>query len=281
MIIQILLPLILFFIMFTMGLELTLKDFRNVFKVPKAFSIGMTLQVVLLPLIAFGIASIFELPSFLSIGLIIISCCPGGVTSNYLTHIAKGDTALSVSLTAIASVMGILTVPFIIKLGIDNFASETSSDFSIFSAAFKIFLMTTIPVALGMLIRKKFPNFTSKNSSKLGKIAGFFFIALVLGAIIKQREALFQYFPQVGTSILALNIFTMLSAIITSRLMNLPRNQEITLTIECGFQNATLAMVIASTILMNNEYLVVAGIYGVMMFFTAGAYLAIIKKRSA
>lgn len=281
MIIQIFLPIVLAFIMFSMGLDLTVKDFKNVFKFPKAFSVGILLQVVLLPAIAFLIAYYLELPSFISVGLIIIACCPGGVTSNYLTHLAKGETALSVSLTAIASLVGIITVPLIIKLGLEKFAENGVTDFSVLTASLEIFLMTTVPVSLGMVVNNRFSDFTKKYSGKFSKISAIFFVLLVIGAIIKQRQMIFDYFPQVGFSVLGLNIATMLSAILAARIFKLRRDQEITLTIECGFQNATLAMVVATTILKSTEYMVTAGIYGILMFFTAGAYLFIVKKTRA
>ncbi len=164
MIVQIILPIVLSFIMFVMGLDLSSKDFQNIYKFPKAFITGMFLQVILLPCIAFFIASLFELPTFLTIGLIIISCCPGGVASNYLTYIIKGDTALSISLTATASMFGIFTIPFIIKLGLEKFTA-TPQEFSILLASLKIFLMTTTPVVLGMFVNHRFKGFTKKYKS--------------------------------------------------------------------------------------------------------------------
>ena len=279
MIIKILLPLSLAFIMFSMGLELTIKDFKNVFKFPKAFTLGLLLQVVLLPIIAYGIISMLNLPSFLAIGLMIIACCPGGITSNYMTHISKGDTALSVSLTAIASILGIITIPFIVGFALNEFTPDGAQRFSIFKTAFGIFLMTTVPVTIGLIINKKCPLWSERNKGLIGKISSLLFGVLVVGAIAKEYKLLIEYFSQAGTATLLLNMLTMASAIVASKLFRLSRRQEIALTIECGFQNATLAMVISTTILQNTQYMVVSGVYGIIMLICAVFYFGLLKKK--
>lgn len=275
---QVLLPLILAFIMFSMGLSLVVNDFKRVAKFPKAFMIGLLLQVVSLPLLGFLVANIwvnqFGLAPAYGVGLIIIAACPGGVTSNLMTHLGRGDTALSITLTAFISILTVITLPLIVNLGLSTFLGEASNvKLDVLKTVVGIFFITSVPVALGMLIKAKKEMAADRMEPICRKLATLLFIIIILAAVAKDWNLLVESFSKIGPSALTLNILTMILAYGFSRLLTLSKPQARAITFECGLQNGTLAIFIAVTLLKSEEMMLPGVVYGLLMFVTGGAYL--------
>ncbi|MCO4792088.1 MAG: bile acid:sodium symporter family protein [Bacteriovoracaceae bacterium] len=275
---QVLLPLILAFIMFSMGLSLVIDDFKRVAKYPKAFVVGLLLQVITLPLLGFLVATVwtnyFGLNPVYAAGLIIIAACPGGVTSNLMTHLGKGDTALSISLTAVISFLTVITLPIIVNLGLSNFmGSESDVKLNVIKTVVGIFVITSVPVIIGMVIKAKNSSLADKIEPLCRKLATFFFIAIVLVAVAKDFKLLMESISTIGPSALTLNILTMVLAYGASRLLTLSKEQSRAITFECGLQNGTLAIFIAVTLLGDERMMLPGVVYGLLMFVTGGIYL--------
>lgn len=275
---QVLLPLILAFIMFSMGLSLVIDDFKRVAKYPKAFVIGLALQVISLPLLGFLVANIwvnqFGLEPVYAAGLIIIAACPGGVTSNLMTHLGRGDTALSISLTAVISFLTVITLPLIVNLGLSTFmGAESDVHLNVLKTVIGVFVITSVPVIIGMVIKAKNNDLAKKIEPFCRKLATFFFIAIVLAAVAKDIKLLKESFSTLGPSALTLNILTMVIAYGFSRLLTLSKEQSRAITFECGLQNGTLAIFIAVTLLGNEKMMLPGVVYGLLMFVTGGLYL--------
>lgn len=283
---QVILPLILAFIMFSMGLSLVVEDFKRVARFPKAFLIGALLQIVSLPLIAFLMTKYWvstgDVNPAYAVGIIIIAACPGGVTSNLMTHLAKGDTALSISLTAVISILSVFTIPFIVNFGYAMFmGDQQGSPLPVAKTVFGIFCITTVPVLIGMLIKAKKPTFADAFEPKARKLATFFFILIILATVIKKWSFLIANFTTLFPITLALNLVTMFLALGTTKLFQLKRSQGVAITFECGLQNGTLAIMIALTFLKNESMMLPGGLYSLLMFFTSGAFLLGFMKTQA
>jgi BASS family bile acid:Na+ symporter len=275
---QVLLPLILAFIMFSMGLSLVPNDFKRITKFPRAFAIGFFLQVVSLPLLGFLIAWIwstyFNLSPSYAVGLVIIAACPGGVTSNLMVHLGKGDTALSISLTAVISAITLFTLPFIVNLALETFNGLTNPvQLDIGKTVTGIFLITTVPVAIGMLVHYKFKVFSDLWEPRFRKMAAIFFIIIVLAAVAKDWSLLVSSFATIVPSTLVLNLTTMFIAILTAKMFSLSEPQKRAITFECGLQNGTLAIFVALTLLGNKDFMLPGAIYSLLMFISGGIYL--------
>lgn len=278
---QVVLPLGLAFIMFSMGLALTLADFKRVAVQPRDFLVGAVGQVVLLPAIAFALVSFWPMDPELAVGIMILSACPGGVTSNLLSHLAKGDTALSISLTAVISVVAVVTLPFIVGFAFDRFMPvDRNLSIDIGGTMLGVFLITTVPVALGMLVKHFASGFADKVERGARIAATILFVLIVLGAIYSARENIVDYFAQAGPATLALNVIMMLVGLGLAGLFRLGEKQGIAISLECGLQNSTLAIFVAGTLLDNLEMTIPGAIYGLLMFATAGAFIAIVLRRA-
>jgi BASS family bile acid:Na+ symporter len=268
---EVFLPLSLAFIMFSMGLALTAEDFRRVVVQPKAFAIGALVQVVLLPVIAYIVVLVCPIDPILAIGVMILAACPGGVTSNLLTHLAKGDTALSVTLTAVRSVVGVITIPFIVNFALSQFADAAEEvSLPIADTILGIFLITTVPVAVGMVVKHFASGFAHSFEPRAKIIATMLFIIIVIGAIVSQWENLPRYFKEAGLVTLVLNLIMMAVGFYTARAFVLGRRQGIAISLETGLQNATLAILIGATLLDDIRLAIPGAIYGLLMFVTAG-----------
>lgn len=281
---QIFLPLSLAFIMFSMGLGLKVEDFLRVAKFPKAFFIGLLLQMVSLPILGFAVATIWtsmaDITPALAVGFMIISACPGGVTSNLFTYMAKGSTALSISLTAIISILSVFTIPFIVNFGLSHFAGSEAVQLPLFKTIVGVFAITTVPVGIGMLIRGLKQDLALRMEPVTAKFASVLFVIIIAAAIIKDREHLVEHFLLIGPATLILNIATMTLAILVARIAQLSLDQSKAITFECGLQNGTLAIMISLTLLGNQEMMIVAGLYSILMFGTGGLYLLWLKRES-
>ncbi len=265
------LPLSLAIIMFGMGLSLVVDDFKRVIKYPKAVGIGLVNQLILLPILGWLIATSFPLEAGLAVGLVLLAACPGGATSNLITHVAKGDTALSISLTAVCSFITVLTIPLIISFALQYFMGESKTvELNVIQTIAQVFVITVLPVSLGMLIRAKRPNF-AKRMERPSRIAStIIFIAIVVGIILANREILVSSVKSLGLVVAVLNILTMGLGYLAARIFRLNLPQTLAITIESGIQNGTLAIVIATTILNQPDIALPAAVYSLMMFLTGG-----------
>lgn len=273
------LPVALAIIMFGMGLGLTLADFTRVFSKPKAFLVGLVLQIISLPILTILIISVFPMSAPFAVGMMILAACPGGVTSNILTYIGKGDVALSVSLTAIISILGFVTVPLITGWALTNYMGAGAPELDLAKTIIGVFVITTVPVALGMLVRKLSASFADKAEKVFGPLSMVVFIVVVLGALYAERDTVLSQIAQAGLPAIALNIVTMAVAAGVATLAAIPRDQRTAITLECGLQNATLGIVVALTILGNAEMSIPIAVYGLLMLFSGFAYAMWSKSR--
>jgi BASS family bile acid:Na+ symporter len=277
---QVFLPVSLAFIMFSVGLELAAKDFKRVAVQPKDFLIGALSQVVLLPLVAFLLLSIWRIDPALAVGVMIIAACPGGVTSNLMTYLARGDTALSVSLTAVISLLAIVTLPLIVGLSISHFMdAATAPDLSIGATVGGVFAITAVPVIIGMTVNHFAPAFARKFERTARIVASLLFVVIIAGAIFAERDNIVGYFLQAGPVTLALNLTMMALALAIARVAGLGARQRTAITLECGLQNGTLAVFVAATLIGSREMMVPGAIYSLLMFPTALAYLFLVMRR--
>ena len=278
---DVILPLALAFIMFVLGLGLTGADFLRVVKQPRDFFVGFFSQIILLPIIAFLLIKIWPIAPELAIGVMIIAAAPGGVTSNLLTSFAKGDVALSISLTAIISLICVFTIPFIVLTSVDLLdVSGVDPNISLVSMSRDMFLIVTVPVILGMLLRKIFYGITSKLEPIVKKISIILFILVLLGAIAAERENVASYFAQAGLITLVLNVVMMIVAYYVAQLLASGTKQKKCITIECGLQNGTLAIFVATSIFGGGMYVIPAATYSLIMFATSLIFVYLVKKVS-
>jgi len=279
---QIFLPLSLAFIMFSVGLELAIKDFKRVAVQPKDFFIGALSQVALLPLVAFGLLSFWTIEPALAVGVMIIAACPGGVTSNLMTYLARGDTALSVSMTAIISLLAVVTLPFIVSFSIVHFMdAATAPELSIGKTVLGVFAITTVPVIIGMVVKRYAPVFAQKFERIARIIASVLFVVIIAGAILAEKANVVDYFRQAGPVTLSLNLIMMALALTIARMSRLGAPQQTAITLECGLQNGTLAIFVALTLIGSTTMMIPGAIYSLLMFPTALAYLFIVIRRRA
>ena len=277
---DIILPLSLAFIMFSLGLGLTGLDFLRVVKQPKVFFVGAFSQLIILPVVGLILISIWPLSPELAIGVMIIAAAPGGATSNILTSFAKGDVALSVSLTAIISLLCVITIPFIVLTSVGFIqTSIDNSDFNLFDISSKMFLIVTIPVLLGMFFRKFLTNFSNTFEPLSKKISAFLFILVLFGAILSERNNIVNYFSQAGLITLILNLIMMTIAYYIAKFFGSSDSQKKAITIECGLQNGTLAIVVATTIFGGGVYLIPAATYSLIMFATSLLFIYFVRNK--
>ena len=276
---DVILPLALAFIMFVLGLGLTGSDFLRVIKQPRDFFVGAFSQIILLPIIAFVLVKVWPIAPELAIGVMIIAAAPGGVTSNLLTSFAKGDVALSISLTAIISLLCVITIPFIVLTSIDLLdGSSLTQDISLFSMSRDMFLIVTAPVVLGMLLRKFVSGVALKFEPIAKKISILLFVLVLLGAIAAERENVISYFAQAGLITLILNVVMMIVAYYVAQFLASGTKQKKCITIECGLQNGTLAIFVATSIFGGGIYVIPAATYSLIMFATSLIFVFLVRK---
>ena len=264
---SVLLPAALFVIMLGMGLSLVVKDFRRVLLYPKAVLIALVNQLLLLPLIGFGLAIAFGLPPELAVGLMLIAACPGGATSNLVSHLAKGDTALSVTLTAISSFLTIFTIPFIVNFSLLYFMQQGQYiSLDVPATILQIVAISLVPVSIGMLLRSRKPALAEKMGRPVKIASVVFFFLIIAGAVVKERAHLVEYMQLMGLSTASLNLITMVVGYYSGRLFKLNVAQCITISVESGIQNGTLGIIIATTFLGNSTMSVPPAIYSLLMF---------------
>jgi len=276
------LPATLAIITMGMGLSVTLSDFRNLFLRPRALSIGLVSQMLLLPLIAFLIAALTNLDPFFKVGLVIIAACPGGATSNLITYILTGNVALSISLTVINSLITLLTIPLLVNLGLETFLHQNAEiHLPVWNTIFKIFLLTILPAYTGILIRNKYPVFAERLNRPLKIILPLILLLMYLGVMFidqgTENGNMKHYFSLLLPTLL-LNAGAMIAGWTLARLFKLGKRNQMTISIEVGLQNSALAIFVASTLLSNNAMALVAVVYGSFTFFTTFLFGWMVKK---
>ena len=276
---DIILPLALAFIMFALGLGLTGEDFLRVAKQPRDFFVGAFSQIIALPIIAFILIKLWPISPELAVGVMIIAAAPGGATSNILTSFSKGDVALSISLTAIISLLCVITIPFIVLTSL-NLLMGTSimEDISLLNIASKMFLIVTVPVLLGMIFRKLLTTTAISFEPIAKKISTVLFVLVLIGAILSERDNIVSYFAQAGLVTLVLNLIMMFFAFYLAKFLGSGEKQKRAITIECGLQNGTLAIVVATSIFGGGVYLIPAATYSLIMFATSLIFIYLVKK---
>ena len=276
---DVILPLALAFIMFVLGMGLTGADFLRVIKQPRNFFVGAFSQIILLPIIAFILVKIWPIAPELAIGVMIIAAAPGGVTSNLLTSFAKGDVALSISLTAIISLLCVITIPFIVLTSVELLGgSNITKDISLLSMSRDMFLIVTVPVILGMLLRRFVSGAALKFEPIAKKISTVLFVIVLLGAIAAERENVISYFAQAGLITLVLNVVMMVVAYYVAKFLSSGTKQRKSITIECGLQNGTLAIFVATSIFGGGVYVIPAATYSLIMFATSLIFVYLVRK---
>jgi len=278
---DVILPLALAFIMFVLGMGLTGADFLRVIKQPRDFLIGTFSQIILLPIIALILVMIWPISPELAIGVMIIAAAPGGVTSNLLTSFAKGDVALSISLTAIISLLCVITIPFIILTSVELLGGLNSTqDISLLGMSRDMFLIVTVPVILGMLLRRFASRVALQFEPIAKKISIILFVLVLLGAILAEKENVISYFAQAGLITLVLNVVMMIVAYYVAQLFASGVEQKKCITIECGLQNGTLAIFVGTSIFDGGMYIIPAATYSLIMFVTSLIFIYFVKRVS-
>lgn len=272
-------PIALALIMLTLGLGLTTSDFTRVIKRPKDFLVGLICQVILLPIIAFVLIKILNVQPALALGVMIIAAAPGGVTSNILTKFANGDVALSVSLTAIISLLSILTVPFIVIKSADLLdINYLSKEISMRGISIKMFLVVTLPVVIGMLIRKFAQNFIIKRTALIEKISLTLFMIVFISIWLEEWDNIIMYISRAGVITLILNVTMMVLGFYVAKIFASGIEQRKCISLECGLQNGTLAVFVSTQIFDDIIYLIPTASYALIMFVTSIIFVLLLKK---
>ncbi len=284
-ILSVFLPLSLAFIMFSLGLGLTFGDFTRVASTPKPFAIGVISQVLVLPLVAFSLLHIFTISPQLAVGVMILALSPGGVTSNILTKLAGGELALSISLTAIVSLLSVITVPLMVAWSANYFMGQAAPAFDVTTLAFSMFMITAIPVIIGLLLRHFLSAFAIGLEKITIKIATVLFVIIVIGALLANREIFFANIMILGPLLILLNIILLLAGWGFARLMHMDHQNAIAIAIETGVQNSTIGITVGSLIVEKAAGLppfsLPSGVYGITMYFVALPFIMWMRSKRA
>lgn len=274
------LPIALGIIMLGLGLSLVIDDFKRVVLYPKAVVIGLLCQMVVLPIVCFSITIAFNLPPALAVGLMLLAASPGGATANLFSHLAKGDVALNVTLTAVNSVLTLFTLPFIVNFAISHFMQSGQVVPMQFSKIIEVFAIVLVPVGIGMFINRKAPTFAKRLEKPVKILSAIFLVLIIVGAILKERANFLDYFQQVGLASLAFNVISMVLGYFIPMLFQIGKKQAIAIGMEIGIHNGTLAIYIALNVLNNSEMSIPPAVYGLLMFFTAALFGYIVSRNN-
>lgn len=284
MIIDIFLPASLIFIMLTLGLGLELRDFTNLVRKPRSFFVGLTNQIILLPLITYIIILVFGITKEAAVGMMILACCPGGVTSNIITKLAKGDTALSISYTAFNSILAIVTLPLIVGFSMKSFMGLEAPDVNILSLGLTMFFITAVPVGVGLLIREKNKYYADKLEPKASKISTILFAIIILGALLSEWETFINNFVLLGPAIVLLILAMLTIAYKSSKLFKMSDKQSITVAIESAMQNGTVGITVGNLIINPESGLSIlsipSGVYSILMYLICLPFVFWFLKRT-
>ena len=284
MIIDIFLPASLIFIMLTLGLGSELSDFTNLVRKPRSFFVGLTNQILLLPLVTYIIILVFGITKEAAVGMMILACCPGGVTSNIITKLAKGDTALSISYTAFNSILTIVTLPLIVGFSMKSFLGQEAPDVNILSLGLTMFFITAVPVGIGLLIREKNKYYADKFEPKASKISIILFAIIILGALLSEWETFINNFVLLGPAIVLLILIMLIIAYKSSKLFKMSEKQSITVAIESAMQNGTVGITVGNLIINPESGLSIlsipSGVYSILMYLICLPFVFWFLKRT-
>ena len=274
-------PAALALIMLGLGMGLTSQDFLRVIKTPKDFMVGLISQLIILPIVAFVLIKFLGTSPEIALGVMIIAAAPGGITSNIMTKFANGDVALSVSLTAIISIISIITVPLIVFTSADLLGIRFESEsINITGTAIKMSLVVALPVFIGMLIRKFADSFISSRTSLINKVTGFLFLIVFIAIWIEERDNILNYLTQAGLVVLNLNIVMMAIAYFLAKKFASGPKQVKCISLECGLQNGTLAVFVATEISNEIIYIIPTAAYALIMYLTGFLFIWLLRKVS-
>jgi len=264
--------------MLGLGLGLSVKDFIRILRFPKDFFVGFFSQLVILPIVALGVALILDLPAPIAVGLMIIAAAPGGVTSNILTKFANGDVALSISLTAVVSLISIISVPFVIITSGDILGVTISSNISMTGIALKMALVVSVPVIIGMIIRGFVEKFILSKINFINKITGLLFVVVFAAIWIEEKDNILTYLAEAGLAVLILNVVMMTLAYFIAKKFVSGVAQQKCIALECGLQNGTLAVFVATLIFDDVAYMIPTAAYALTMYITGFIFIYILRK---
>lgn len=275
---QVLLPIALGIVMLGLGLGLTVADFKRIVVFPKAVLIALACQVLLLPAACFGLVLAFDLPPLLAVGMMLLAASPGGTTANLYSHLFGGNVALNVTLTAVNSVLAVFTLPIVVNLSLAHFVGSGAIGLQ-FDKVLQVFAIVLIPVGLGMLIRSKAREFAERMYRPVKILSIVVLVAVIIGAIIKDKDNVAEYFALVGLAALTFNLISLTVGYLAPRLAKVARPESVAAAMEIGIHNGTLAIVIALTVLDSTEMAIPAAVYSLIMFFTAAAFGYLVRPR--
>lgn len=269
----VILPAALFIIMLGMGMTLMLSDFGRIFRQPKAVLTGLAGQMLLVPVLAFGVVSFFALPPELAVGLMILSFAPGGATSNMMTYLSRGDVALSITLTAFASVLTPFTMPILSQWALMHWmGSSPDIELPVLKTMLQLFVITVVPVSIGMWLHKAKPMFAAKVAKVVKPLSIGFLLFVISGIVAKHWAQMPEFLAQVGPAAVVLNILALLAGLLLARTAKTTLKQQITIALEVGVQNGGTALVITGAILGNSLMSVPPVIYGILMLFPSMSF---------
>ena len=273
-----LLPVCLAGIMAVLGLSLTPADFRRVVVVPKGVAIGLVNLLVVSPLLAFAVAELFGLAPALAVGLVLLGASPGGTMANLLTHLARGEVALSVTMTALSSVAALVTVPLALELAINRFGARLDADVEMAGIVLRVFLITILPLAFGMWLRRRYPTRVEAVYERARRVSLGLFVLIVIAAVASEAEEALESFTEVAGAALTLNVAAMAISFSVARLARLGDRQATAISMELGVHNATLAITVAAAI--DTSIAIPAAVYSMFMFITAGGFARLMARRN-
>lgn len=273
-------PICVALIMLGLGLGLSVKDFTRILRTPKDFFVGFFSQLIILPIVALAIVLILDLPAPIAVGLMIIAAAPGGVTSNVLTKFANGDVALSISLTAVVSLISIISVPFVVIVSADILGVTISKNISIVGIALKMALVVTVPVVIGMVIRGFAENFILSKINIINKLTGWLFVIVFVAIWIEEKDNILTYLADAGLAVLILNVVMMTLAYFIAKKFVSGIAQQKCVALECGLQNGTLAVFVATLMFDDVAYIVPTAAYALIMYITGFIFIYILRKSS-
>ena len=275
---SVMLPLALAVIMLSLGLGLTVADFRRVLVVPRGVGIGLANLLVVSPLLAFGMAELFGLSPLLAVGLVLLGASPGGTTANMLTHLARGETALSVTMTATSSIASLVTVPLFLGLAVSHFGASDIGDVSMAGVVARVFAITLVPISIGMALRQRWPEAVAAAYDRVQRLALLAFVLVVIGAVVAEWETILEHAAEVAAAALALNVAAMTISFATSRLARLGDRQATAIALELGVHNATLAIAVGAA--LDPALTIPAAVYSAFMFVTGGLFAWSMARRN-
>jgi BASS family bile acid:Na+ symporter len=273
------LPIALTLIMGSLGLSLTVADFRRIVTAPRGVYIGLANLLLLSPLLAFAVAELYGLEATFAVGLVLLGASPGGTMANLLTHLARGDTALSVSMTALSSLAAVVTVPIALALAVGHFDATVADDVDMTSIVARVFAITLVPLSIGMRIRHRHEAWARANEQRVKRISMTAFVAVVAGAVASEFDTITEHFGEIAVAALTLNVLAMSSSFSIARAARLDPRQATAVAMELGVHNSTLTIAVAT--LISDDLAIPAAIYSAFMFLTAGSFAWVMARRNA